>query len=905
MKLLGALRPDRLWRYIFGEILSPSLLGLGVYVLVFLMNALFELAELAIKKDLPLLTVGRILFYYLPRVLVLTTPMAILLGVLVGIGRLSTDSEIVALRAAGVSYWKVLYPALVLGLIGWGFGSYLMLQVEPEANYRRRSITTRLAYSADPRREIKPRVFFEEIPGILLYADEVHQGGDFLEKVFIHQTREGGEELTTVARRVQIDYDREQGVAFFYMESGLSHSVDPDDPESYHVSQFERQMLRQEPDEAFRIKSSLLSRPSPRNWREQNLSELARSILRAGAITHEETRRRVIGTLFAIVHERFALPVACLVFALLGVPLGIMNRRGGKASGFSLSIAIAILYWILLSTGEGLVKQGRLSPFVGLWVGNALLGALGVVLFLLRERTESLQISFLVPARLQRALAALRRREEDQLDARRLRALEVVPEAVRPPEFARVRGGRRSSTRRSRRAARRRGIRAGGAPSGTLCLVPSVDPEAGGSGGSDDLAPVEPGAVGRSRTIRVGLLAGIAVLAGLASISFSPFLLVAITLLALFLVFSTTMDRYVLARYGTVLAGCLASLFTLVAVYEFIQIMDELVERSLPVGLALSYLKYRSPWILAQILPMSSLVATFMTFGAMSRLNEVVALKASGTSIYRLSMPVVVVAVALSTLAYVNYDYLMPHANRKARQVKDVIKGKTPRTYRVQKERWVFGEQGRLYNFATYTPPHFPVLPAAGRSGTFQGFSAYRLDPETFQIRRRVHARNAVYDTDHWVLRDGWIREFRDGRESFEAFAEKRFDFPERPAYFVGEWKSPQQMTFAELKGFVRDLDRRGYDVQELAVDLYDKSAIPLVSLTMVVLGLPFCFRMGRRGSLYGIGVAIVLALLFLVTFSATNALGGVGLVPPFLAAWAPNILFAGSGVYLLLRTST
>ena len=73
----------------------------------------------------------------------------------------------------------------------------------------------------------------------------------------------------------------------------------------------------------------------------------------------------------------------------------------------------------------------------------------------------------------------------------------------------------------------------------------------------------------------------------------------------------------------------------------------------------------------------------------------------------------------------------------------------------------------------------------------------------------------------------------------------------------------------------------------------------------MVVLGLPFCFRMGNRGSLYGVGIAIILVTIFLLTFSVTRALGGIGLMPPFLAAWAPNILFAGTGVYLLLRTGT
>src|SRR5262245_22771659 len=121
------LRIDTIWKYIFREVLSPTFLGLCVYVLVFVMNALFELAELAIKKDLSIRSVVTILFYYMPRVLEMTTPMAILLGVLVGIGRLSTDSEVIALRAGGVSYWKILYPVLCLGIIGWMVSSSLIL----------------------------------------------------------------------------------------------------------------------------------------------------------------------------------------------------------------------------------------------------------------------------------------------------------------------------------------------------------------------------------------------------------------------------------------------------------------------------------------------------------------------------------------------------------------------------------------------------------------------------------------------------------------------------------------------------------------------------------------------------------------------------------------------------------
>src|SRR5256885_12296995 len=116
---MRSLKLDTIWRYVFSEVVSPTILGLCVYVLVFLMNAIFELAELAIKKDLSIRSVVTILFYYLPRVLEMTIPMAVLLGVLVGVGRLSTDSEVVALPAGGVSYLQNLLPPLTPRVIRW------------------------------------------------------------------------------------------------------------------------------------------------------------------------------------------------------------------------------------------------------------------------------------------------------------------------------------------------------------------------------------------------------------------------------------------------------------------------------------------------------------------------------------------------------------------------------------------------------------------------------------------------------------------------------------------------------------------------------------------------------------------------------------------------------------------
>lgn len=846
------LRPPIIWRYVFREVIGPILLGLMVYVLVILMNELFELAELAIKKEMPLRIVLRLLIYLLPRVLEMTLPMAALLGILIGIGRLSADSELIALRASGVSYLKIVSPVLVLALTCWGLSSILINRVEPRARYKQRRLLSEQLYSADLRREMKPRVFFEEIQGMLIYADEVYQGGDFLDRVFIHQTDAEGREVVTLARRAQIDYDRHSGTAQFFLENGTNHTMTPGQPESYQISRFEKQKFVRPPDESFKMRLGLLSRDSPKNWSEQSLDELSNSAKQAESITHPPTRNRVIGTIMVAIHERFALPFACLAFAFVGVPLGIANRRGGKASGFTVSIGIAILYWLFYLVGQNLVREGKLPPVVGMWAANAILAGLGLFLLVLREKFEGLDVRLLVPETVRARVARLLRNE---------RVLQSSGADPVPDEIERAR----------------------------------ADLDSDGLGDRSGLS--------RRRVGHIIVGAVIAV-AGLAAFYVSPFLTAGLVLMATVLLFSTTLDRHVLSRYLLTLVGCVASFFTLFAVYDFIQLLDDLAQRGQSINLALSFLAFRVPWMLSQVLPMSCLMSCFLTYGIMSRFNEVIAVKASGTSIYRLSIPIVMVTLALSVLAYVNFDYVVPSAERRATQIRDVIRGRSPRSYQVGDRRWVFGAGGRLYNYRNYVAPPLAVLPSAG-AGTFEGFSVYFLDPVTYEMKGRLYARSANFQEGHWLLRDGWSREFHADGELFERFVEKSLALPEGPTFFVKEWKTPEQMNFAELRRLIGDLRQRGYDAQELMVDLYTKTSFPLVPLTLVIIGLPFCFRIGRRGSLYGVGVAILVAALYFLTFSATSALGGTGVMPAFLAAWAPNLIFAGTGAYLLLRTDT
>jgi len=802
---------SRLYRYILRELFSPFLLGLSIYTFVLLMNAIFNVTEFAIKRNIPTTSVLKIIALSLPQLLALTVPMSVLLGVLIGIGRLSADSEMIALKACGIGYWRVLVPVLSLGLFGWVVCSALVIWVEPQSNYLRHRLTSRIVLSSDLRKELKPRVVFEEIPGLLLYSDKVYAGGSSLEKVILFQSDSDARDLLTTARRGRLEYDSRSGKLRLFLEDGVTHRSDPLQPEDYQVYGADRQMALREPDAGFKLRTKLLKEPQQKNFREQSLKELRLAHEKAGSLEHEPTRRRLQAAIEVIRQEKFALPLACLVFSFIGFPLGVFNRRGGKSSGIAISLGVVLVYWLMLNVGEQLATEGKVSPLVALWSGNLIFTLFGVFLIRRRERQETGVGRFGKAAAFARPLLA---------------------------------AGKRVAAKWSRD-------------------VPAAATAAGGT------TPVASETRG--------------------SFSGGP-------------AFSSILDRYVLRSYLRYFLVTSLSIYVIFLVVDFREMIDDVINSRIPGTLVLSFFKYRTPWVINQTLPVACLIATLLSFGVLSRFNEITAMKAGGLSLYRICLPVVGATLFLSLFAFGVQGYVMPFSNQRASQIRDQIRGRPGRSYAQPQRRWIQGDDGVFYSFKTYqrTTPGF--LPGSG-DGIFQGFSVLRLDPHSYAVKQRIYAREALWGKEGWILRNGWERSFTSdgGIGSFEEFKEKQVSLPLSPAKFMGDVRTPDQMNYSQLKAFIADLQKRGYTVQELLIELHEKIALPFVSMVMVILGLPFAFRSGKKGSLYGIGLGIGLVVVYYSTFAVLSALGQVGLFPPFLAAWAPNILFAGLGAYMML----
>ncbi len=428
-------------RYLRQELLPPALLGLAVYSFILLMNLMFQVAELAIRRSLPMGLVLQIVSLAVPRVLVMTIPVAVLVGVMVGLSRLGSDGEIAGMRTLGVGDGLFYRAALGLGLWGWLLSSVLLFWAVPGANYAQHQLTARSFLLTDPAREVQPRVFYEKIPGTLLYAEEVPAKSP-LRRLLLYRAPQDGspEEEVTLAREARISYTTagDEFSVEVELQDGASHALDPLHPEKYRVTHFGGQRVRLPPAPALAARLRLLLEPPPKGLREQSLPELWRTVVKYEQIKNP-TARRVLGREARMeFNKQFALPCASLVMALLGVPLGFMNRRGARSSAFAVSLGIILGYWILMTVGEDLLRKGVLSsPFLASWAPNLVFLAAGLMLSPPRVR-RALSMGGVTTARWgldlvqrltlqRRAAKGAAAEEEDSLPEIHRRALRLVP----------------------------------------------------------------------------------------------------------------------------------------------------------------------------------------------------------------------------------------------------------------------------------------------------------------------------------------------------------------------------------------------------------------------------------------------------------------------------------------------
>lgn len=358
-----------LTRYIFKEVFSHSLLGLLIFTFVIFIPHMSHLLELVVRHDLSSSEVFTLFALPIPGVIVLTIPMAVLVGILIGLGRMAADGEVIAVRALGVGLAQFLRPVIFFALLGWAATSWMSLALAPQANRKLAQMEAGLKSSQAPY-EIQPRVFIEQFPNLLLYLGDVTGSHSRWKGVFIADTSDRDSPKITLAQNGILTNDPAGNRLLVHLEQGTSHETDPQNPQRYSAVSFSDMDI---PIAAEPSAGAVDARRFPASL---PLRDLWDEVRHAPDGPEGAARRAALVEL----NYRLALPVASVVMALAGIPLGLFTRKGGKAVGVMLTILLVFFYYMVMAFGLSLARQGRIHPGIGLWLANILFGLAGMMM---------------------------------------------------------------------------------------------------------------------------------------------------------------------------------------------------------------------------------------------------------------------------------------------------------------------------------------------------------------------------------------------------------------------------------------------------------------------------------------------------------------------------------------------
>src|SRR5246500_689427 len=769
-----------LTRYILREVTAHALIGAAIFTFVLFTRDLGRILELVVRASAPLPSVAEIFFFTVPLALTYTLPMSVLLGILIGLSRLAADSEITAMRACGIGVWSFLRMLAVFVLGAWLLAVFNGAYVAPRAQAALGRLEGRLKGS-QVSFEIQPRVFYEGFPKAVVYVQDVKnaQGAAVWKGVFMADLSDAANPRITLAKE-GIVVSEGQDRLHLHLIDGSEHETDPKDADHYQISTFQQTDIP-------------LDLPSTENKPDESLPA---DVMNTGALWQKAARVDPISARWYLIafHKRVALPTACLVLALVGIPLGLSSKKSGKSGGFVLTILLVFTYYVISLVGVSLARQGKVSPWFGAWLADIMFLVLAVFLLLRAEK--------------------------------------------RPFEMA------------SFRAAWKRD------PAGSL--LPNV------RGRREN-------AFERASTRRRVFSAS----------------------------FPTLIDDYVLRDFFVYLGLILSTFLVLVIVFTLFELLSDILRNQVPATVVAAYLLNVAPYLLYNVAPLVMLLAVLVTFGLMQRSNEITAIKATGTSIYRVVTPVVVAAAVLAMGLFFADQFYLPHTNQRQEALHNLIKGKPAQTYLRPDRKWIFGQNNDIYYYQFFDPDR----------DQFGNISVFQLDKATFTITSRIHADRAHWadNLNRWVYEQGWERALNiSAIANYRPFEVATFPaLHETPGYFKKEVKQYTEMNYTELRRYIRDLQQSGFDVVRLRMQLHEKLSYPLITLIVAILAIPFSMSTGKRGAITGVAVGIAVVVFYIVVTRFFEAMGHQSLLPAALAAWAPDLIFVLVGGYLILKVPT
>jgi LPS export ABC transporter permease LptG len=779
MRLLG--------RYVFREILASSLLATALATFVIFLRGVSPLVEVLVRSGNGWVF-AQLCVLALPPVLLLSIPFGGLVGILVGLGRLSGDNEIIAMRSAGVPSRVVVLPVVLFAVLATLVSGACSVWLSPLAIRAEYKLLNKAA-AVNVTAEVQPQVFQEQFTNdnTVLYVDDVPSGtgptvwrGVFIADLTPPAERRNGmknqpvgPKITLAREAVAVPDTAHNRIQLTMLDQSVHESP-------YHTrAPHAETVLLQNPQQELHAKK----------FPEMLTREVIQTIRTSAPGSQDKMEARIE------LQRRLALPFACIFLALVGIPLGASSRKGGRSSGYVWAILLSFFgYYLAYISLTNIARARTMSAELASWLPNILFGVVGIALISRMEKPGD------------RDLIGDVRGWATEWAARISRRLDRGREAESPA------------------------------------------------------APVAAEASG---------------------MRFVLFKLI---------------DSYVLSNFVTYFVFWLLAFLAMGQIFTFFDLLGDIVKNHIPLARVAVFHFFLTPLLIYEMLPISVLLAVLVTFGVMTKNNEVTAFKACGISVRRIGLPAILASALLSAALFAADYSWIPKANQIQDAIHNEIKGRYVQTYLHPERKWVIHNY-RIFYYRGFDPSEKMMVEPY----------VFEIDPKTFRMVREIIAKSARWQPaiNQWVWEQGSARDICRGVDecNLQNFTVTSFpEITEVPDDFLIPVKLNQQMNYQELADYVKYLQDRGFDTVKLRVQYYKKFAVPAFAFIMALISVPFGFLVGNRGAMAGIGVSIAVALAYLALGQLFEQMGNVNYLPPVIAAWAPDALFSLGGFYMLLR---
>ena len=350
--------------------------------------------------------------------------------------------------------------------------------------------------------------------------------------------------------------------------------------------------------------------------------------------------------------------------------------------------------------------------------------------------------------------------------------------------------------------------------------------------------------------------------------------------------------KYLAREFLKLLCLCQIIFLSIYLIIDFFQKIDNFIEAQAPTGIMLAYFIYKTPFVIIQMLPPATLISVIIMFSLLKRRNELMAMKACGLDIFRVIQPILVTSILISSMLFLFSEILVPHTSSKFNEIWDIeVERRDPTQFYGMNQIWYKGS-GSIYWMRRFD-----------YTNRIMERPALNFFDESFRLIKRIDGQRAIWEKGKWKIEEGIIQEVTND----EGYRPTRFEelylrLEETPETFVRRVKSPEEMSYWQLKRYAQRVIMEGYDNTEYLVDMNFKIAFPFIILIMVLIGIPISLKVEKGGIPFAISIGMCVNFLYLVTFGVTRSLGLSGALPPILSAWMGNLFFLFLGIYFMMK---